>query len=257
MAETRFCPQCGAAKAGEARFCSSCGLSFDVAERPMSFSEKYRGTPFAQPVEPPPPPQPRSSLPLVGIGVMVLLIVAGVAIALAATGRLGAPGIGAVLPTPTSTPVPRPTETLNLSTPRPDESEGYNLTAAIGEAVPLQRADDGTELGTVTVLSVKRYRTHDYAEARKGHTYVGVKVRYVAKAGFSYNPFDWVAHDADGTQYEYDGFADLEPELDSGTLASGRKREGWISFEIPLAVAHLWIDYQNADGSVVFSVKLY
>lgn len=128
--------------------------------------------------------------------------------------------------------------------------------ASVGEAVPLQDGS-GNDLGDVTVLEGKKYsKVGDYLTADPGRVFVGARVRYVARSEFSYNLFDWVAHDDKGTQYEPSGYA-LSPELGSGTLAAGRKVEGWVSFDVPKTTGHIWVDYQTYDGTVIFSVSLF
>jgi hypothetical protein len=149
-----------------------------------------------------------------------------------------------------------PTENTTEETfSEPPAGEGLNLTAALEEKVSIQTSS-GEALGTVAVIKSKKYSSQDYQTPDKGNIYLGVYVRYDATSGFNDNPFDWVAHDAAGTQFEYEG-VNLSPQLGSGTLAAGRHKEGWISFQVPKNAAHLWVDYQNSDGSVIFTVKLY
>jgi hypothetical protein len=172
-----------------------------------------------------------------------------------------APTGGSAVTQPTPTPLTNPpaAAATDDATPEtfsePPVGNGLNLTAAVGEKVPIQTSS-GESLGTVAVIKSKKYSTLDYQTPDKGNIYLGVYVRYDATSGFNYNPFDWVAHDAAGAQFEYEG-VNLSPELGSGTLAAGRHKEGWISFQVPKGAAHIWVDYQNSDGSVIFTVKLY
>lgn len=131
-----------------------------------------------------------------------------------------------------------------------------DTTAALNEAVPIVTLSDGSDLGTVTVVKSKKYASLSYSTASTGNTFVGVYVRYLAAASFTYGSFDWAAHDPAGNQYEA-AFVDIDPALGSGTLAAKRKREGWISFEVPKKAAHLWADFKSYGGAVIFSVRVY
>jgi hypothetical protein len=33
--------------------------------------------------------------------------------------------------------------------------------------------------------------------------------------------------------------------------------EGWVTFEVPKASSHVWADYKNYNGDVIFSVQLF
>ncbi len=128
--------------------------------------------------------------------------------------------------------------------------------AAMGEAVSLQDGS-GADLGDVTVAQAKKVsKLADYISADKGRVFAEAQVRYVARSQFSYNLYDWVAHDDAGTQYQPYGYFG-KGSLESGTLATGRSVQGWVAFDIPKTSAHLWLDYQTYDGTVVFSVKLF
>lgn len=127
--------------------------------------------------------------------------------------------------------------------------------ARIGEGVPIVDGD-GADLGTVTVTDSGRYtKVGQYLEADAGVVWIGAKIRYDAVANYDYNLFDWVAHDGEGNQYQPSGVA-RSPELGAGTLAAGRRAEGWVSFEVPRDVTQLWADYTTYDGTVIFSVPL-
>jgi hypothetical protein len=128
--------------------------------------------------------------------------------------------------------------------------------AAMGEAVSLQDGS-GSDLGDVTVAQEKKVsKLADYVTADKGRVFAEAQVKYAARAEFSYNLYDWVAHDDAGTQYEPYGYFG-KGSLESGTLATGRSVQGWVAFDIPKNTAHLWLDYQTYDGTVIFSVKLF
>ena len=160
---------------------------------------------------------------------------------------------GAATVAPRATPAPTPVVEVVPEdfTPPPEE-----IAAKLGEAVPLINTETGDDLGTVTVIAGKRYTKTGYFVADKGRAWIGVKVRYAAVDPFDYSMFDWVAHDGDGNQYQLGGFA-LSPELMGGTLAKGRKVDGWIAFEVPAGTKALWADYAPGGGAVIFSVKVY
>jgi hypothetical protein len=206
----------------------------------------------------PPVARERTSPVLIVAVVLTGLLALGVVGYALSRGSPNPPGAASAtnpaLPTATPTDSTGATDEPIASLPAP--GGGLNGTAALGEKVDLQNTSSGVDLGTVEVIKSKKYTSYNYSTADKGKTYVGVDVRYDAVSGFDYSPLDWVAHDSSGAQYTWDG-TDLNPSLDSGTLAAGRHREGWTSFQVPKSTAHLWIDYENSNGTVVFTVKLY
>jgi len=128
--------------------------------------------------------------------------------------------------------------------------------ARMGEAVSLQDGS-GADLGDVTVAQAKKVsKLADYVTADKGRVFAEAQVRYTARAEFSYNLYDWVVHDEAGTQYQPYGYVG-QGSLGSGTLATGRSVQGWVAFDVPKSTAHLWLDYQTYNGTVVFSVPLF
>ncbi len=236
------CPRCQAPRPDGAVFCPSCGFNF-AGE---SFSQRYGVAPVAAPAA----VASRRSGPRLAIVALVVLVV-GVAVAVVILMNQK------VSTFPLATATDRPaTFTPATEAPAPTfEAPAEEYMAGIGEAVPIIRVDDGSDLGTVAVLDGRRYtKVGAYLVADKGRAWIGAKVRYVAKAEFDYNLFDWVAHDADGNQYEPSGFP-LDPELSGGTLAKGRKVVGWVPFEVPAAVKVLWVDYAPG-GAVIFTVQV-
>lgn len=149
---------------------------------------------------------------------------------------------------PTSAPA------VDVSTPAPDQPT--NNTAKLGEGVPIISTADSADLGTITVLASKKYpKGYDYQTPTSGRIFLAVEVRYAAVAPMSYNPLDWIVRDANGNQFEADAWIPAS-FIDSGDLGAGRKKTGWIGFEVP-KTGHFWIDYINSDGSTIFTVKLY
>lgn len=245
-----FCPNCGTKTTG-ARFCPACGRPTGVAVTDSgdaaAIPERKRGWGVAELVL-----VLLIVAALVGGGLLILRgnvdrILADVAGAIpdaSGTGRSSAA---------TSRPTPRPTPRVTPTAPHPVPAGEY--AAALGEAVPLVDTA-GSELGDVIVHEARAYtEASEFLTADPGRMFVGARVEYVARAEFSYNPFDWVAHDDAGRQYEPSGFA-LDPELGAGTLARGRRTSGWVSFDVPQSNKALWIDYQTYDGEVIFSVRM-
>jgi hypothetical protein len=275
-----FCPQCGTARVGALRFCRKCAFDYDSLppsdSRPAPAVETSNASQSVASAVPmpanPPSPRPaiksRRSIAPAEIIVVLLIIAAigGGAYVLTSRGSPDQPaGIGAV--GSTSSRPPSVTYPLASATDVPDLPSFGNSTDTeppVGEAPPTfplgyrtTITSNDEELGHVTVLAAKKLtKLSTYEVADSGKIFAAVHVRYEATASFSYNPYDWVAHDQDNRQYEVDSFGP-EPALDSGDLSAGRKTDGWFAFQVPKATKHLWADYQNSDGSLVFSVPLY
>lgn len=178
-----------------------------------------------------------------------------IALVLAAVAAAAGCDAAALDPEPTVRPTPRYTVPPATEEPVFTAPPG-EVTLALREKMPIILLDDGSDLGTVAVLAGKRYRkVGEYWTADKGKAWIGAKVQYVAVAPFDYNLFDWVAHDSEGNQYQASGMP-LDPQLQAGTLANGRKATGWVAFEVPSGLKALWVDYAPG-GSVIFTVKVY
>jgi hypothetical protein len=109
-------------------------------------------------------------------------------------------------------------------------------------------------LGKVTVLEAGEPAEILGLPPAEGNRHVAVKVRYEAAAPWTYTLFDWALHDSQDRQYEPTGIAP-DPALSGGTLAPGKKAEGWVAFEVPES-AKVWFDLQSSDGTIIFSVPL-
>jgi hypothetical protein len=237
------CPHCSHPIAADARFCPNCGgrLTTEPIPTPVIAA----------------PPVTRSGLRPLEVLLVLLIVAALGAFGWIATHNGKPQPIAAVLPTSTlTTRVPELVfSTPPPVTPPPDTALPGDTVFELGQAVTISNSTG--VLGTITVITSKRYTSLDeFQVAGKGKLWVGVELRYAATAPMSYSPFSWAAHDAAGSQYEYVA-RDVDPSLDSGDLGAGRNRTGWISFEVPKTTAHLWVDYKNYDGSVIFTVKLY
>ncbi len=237
---TYQCPHCSRPIVGTEAFCPHCGGR-------LSMGRVEPSSPVAAPAIAT-TPQRGGSRALIIVGLVIALaVLVGVGFQMLrqqAADILGS--VSSAIPTVRATLRPAASVIVPL-----DEYQ-----AAMGEAVSLQDGS-GADLGDVSVLSGKKYsKVGDYLTAEPGRIFAGAKVRYVARSEFSYNLFDWVAHDDEGNQYQQSGYS-LEPSLNSGTLAAGRKVEGWVSFDVPKSTEHLWVDYQTFDGTVIFSVPLF
>lgn len=79
--------------------------------------------------------------------------------------------------------------------------------------------------------------------------YVALLVLYRAtQDGASYNPFNWSMVDLDGFAYDQTFFGEKPALSSSNDLPSGRKAQGWITFEVPKAVHELEVIESQFGG---------
>lgn len=156
--------------------------------------------------------------------------------------------LDAVASQPTFT-TPRPATARPVTPPPQDAS-----TARIGEAIDLVDTN-GDDLGTVTVIKNGKPSELLGSGPTAGYRYIAALVNYTARVSWSYNLFDWAAHDTRQFQYEPLAYAP-NPGLSYGTLAAGRQVEGWVAFEVPEDVREVWLDFQTYDGEVIFTVQI-
>lgn len=259
------------------------GPSTGLPSEPPPRTPTPSGAPMLTPRTPPPavsfaqrPPAPAPAIDAATMAalakrehertspLLVLAVILTGVLALVVVGYAVAQGPGQGLlaglsptPTPTASPTPTPVPVVVYTpAPRTAPPGGLNNTAVLGEAVDLQNTSTGGDLGSITVVKSKKYTSLNYQTPAKGQVFVAVDVRYDARSAFSYSAGEWVLHDGSGIQYQWTA-NDPSPALNSGTLAAGRHQEGWVGFQVQKAATHLWIDYQNGDGSIVFTVKLY
>lgn len=126
-------------------------------------------------------------------------------------------------------------------------------TAGLGEIVDLVDGD-GADLGSVRVIKNGKPSELLGLTPASGNRYIAALVNYTARAAWSYNLFDWAAHDSRQIQYEPLGLAP-NPALEYGTLSAGRQVEAWVAFEIPATVRDVWLDFRSG-GEVIFTVKI-
>lgn len=136
------------------------------------------------------------------------------------------------------------------TTPRPPADD---TTAGLGEIVDLIDGS-GADLGSVKVIKNGKPSDLLGIPPASGNRYIAALVNYTAQAAWSYNLFDWAAHDSRQIQYQPLGLAP-NPPLAYGTLSAGRQVEAWVAFEIPASVRDVWLDYQPG-GNLIFSVKV-
>jgi hypothetical protein len=144
-----------------------------AGDRPMSYGEKYRGTPWGRPEPPPPPPTPSRGPRVVAIVAVVAIAVAGVGlVALATAPSRSGPGPNG---TPTSPAADRPSSLSPAASPTPTP------TADPGQAVlarfwTLVSAPEATYQMTVkgrTTLDRKTYETFSDTFVVVGDDYSG------------------------------------------------------------------------------------
>lgn len=156
-------------------------------------------------------------------------------------------------PTPTPTPVPTPTPKPTKKpkpTPTPDPFGAHKL----GEAAVIIGYSGS---GGVTVGEVTKRGSCGWISADRGNVLVLIGVGYAAVDGaMFYSSWDWTVHDADGTQWQTT-YVDCTNQLSAGTLTAGRRVTGWVAFEVPKTVKHLWADYSDTLGNTVEVWKLY
>ena len=110
----------------------------------------------------------------------------------------------------------------------------------------------GQVLGTVTVVSAQYPNTVAGKGAGAGVRWLAARVRFEAKSDLSYDPADWSVVDAAGNRYAWAG-VDFKPALGKGTLTSGQKRSGNVTFKVPLT-GTLWLEFSG--GSVDHRVEM-
>jgi uncharacterized membrane protein len=177
------------------------------------------------------------------------LLTAGVAAAMAPL--IVSPPRTAVVPDqfggtpPPSTPAsPQPSTEPSV----PDVPNGDPPIIQVGASIPI--VDGPAALGSVAVLQ------HRTEKAATGGTRLLVEVRYGAEQAFEVRPEAWVASSIDGDLGAGQPAA-IDPALRPGTLAAGETVTGWVEFDVPAGATDLFLDYNDPDGTTVFSVALF
>lgn len=148
-----------------------------------------------------------------------------------------------------SSVAPAPTSSAAASSAPPSNQGKPGQTAHLG-------FDDGTKVD-VTVESVADKTTGigSLAQAPQfGHFAVADVLIVNVTGSYDYNPLDFGFQEPDATTYNADGgnaiFAGFEPALHSGTLTTGQKIRGLITFDVK-DVAGGFV--QVGDGSKVLA----
>jgi hypothetical protein len=87
----------------------------------------------------------------------------------------------------------------------------------------------------IAITEVKNYTSsNQYIKPDDGYRFLAimVEVENTSEGSASYNSWYFSLKNKDGVEYD-SGYADIEPDLNSGTLQLGKKAKGYIVFEVP------------------------
>ena len=97
----------------------------------------------------------------------------------------------------------------------------------------------------VTVEKVEQWGGMEFLEPEPGNAYVTVFVDVTATKKTFVNLLGLEVQAADGTTYSATPFGAREPQISVNWIAKGKSRSGWLTFEVPRAVATnltlLWV----------------
>ena len=120
--------------------------------------------------------------------------------------------------------------------------------SAEASAMPAKEAGVGDTLSrddlklTLVKADWKPDISDSFYQPGEGQKYVSFLVRYEAlEDGAEYNIIFWDAIDKAGTRYEAEVLGQIEPDLTVGQLASGKKVQGWVTYEVPQDVNQLQV----------------
>ncbi len=137
-------------------------------------------------------------------------------------------------------------------------STNINTGEKVGE-IDINDNDDQDDTGTNTEPSAKTYKqseavkvddvqislsevknytsSNQYIKPDDGYRFLAimVNVENTSEGPASYNSWYFSLKNEDGVEYD-SGYADIEPDLNSGTLQPGKKAKGYIVFEVPTSV---------------------
>jgi hypothetical protein len=233
------CPTCRVPRPNGARYCAQCGAAFD----PIGGSTAPTG--------------PVSRLAAAALAVSVAGAAIGVAVVLERPGRVDVGSVPRASVTASASPAPvAATPELAGDPPAPTiVPTPVDRIALLGEQVAIFD-ETGDRLGWVRVTEAARYTSLRGLDAPSRWMWVGARMEYTADAGLGYADLDWIARDGAGTRYETTVFA-RDPILGLGVLGPGESAAGWVAFEVPNGVGHLWAAFVNLDGGIVFGVPLF
>lgn len=178
---------------------------------------------------------------------VILVIVAFVAAAVLLANVLHIGGSGASPSAIAASSSPSVTVGPSGSTaPSPSRlaSPSTGASAALGQ--PVDVVVGGHVVGTVSVISVQYPTTVAGKGAGFGFRWLAVKIRYEAKSELTYDPANWAVVDVSGNSYAWAG-VDFKPALAKGTLKTGAKRTGNVTFKVPTTAA-LWAVFSGGTG---------
>ena len=117
-----------------------------------------------------------------------------------------------------------------------EESDGATETA------PVATPTDQIPIGSTVRFEGSSYIVHEvrdpvppgYSGVDEGNRFVAVDVTQISvEDGVRFSYLDFSVQDADGYVYSHDRGADINPDFGYGSLASGQRVRGWVSFQIP------------------------
>lgn len=188
----------------------------------------------------------RGDLSGLNAALFVLLVIAAfiaAAYLLATIAHLGAssatPTPSAAVPSASSQPAHSP-PSVSPSLPASPSAEP---PAVIRQPVNVVVA--GRVVGTVSLMQVDSPKTVNGRKPTSGTRWLAARVRYAAAANMAYDSTDWSVQDAAGTPYPWAG-ADFKPALGKGSLTSGQKWNGYVTFDVP-AQGTLWLVFTGGE----------
>jgi len=212
---------------------------------------------WGQPSPQPPKPKRQFTVTKIAIGVaagIALFIIGSIVLiaVLLSSGSTSGKHATAAAPVATEFTPPPSAPPADSTPPASVEEVPTNepANAAIGDTVTI--TEDGSEAATVTVKSMKSYRSAvgEFGEDPVHGRFVVVTVELnrpmsMGSGSFDYSEADWYVRSEDGSRYDQtDGNAlmnEFGQLLDSGTLHPGDHVKGLIAFDVPKG--HGWLVY--------------
>lgn len=138
---------------------------------------------------------------------------------------------------------------------KPAPAQEQSATPAASQSagqVPLHKLGQTADAGAyrLTVRSIRTCVTEPYFLPRPGNIKLGVSVAIENSSPqvLPVNPFYARLSDAKGSVY-YFTLAGCEPILDSTRLDPGEKVEGWLTFEVPVALRKVELAYRQLQAN--------
>jgi hypothetical protein len=120
-----------------------------------------------------------------------------------------------------------------------------NISGQVGTALAL----NGVTV-TVVTADLNAKSGNQYITPKSGNRYVAVQVLYenTGSDPYHYNPFDWKLTDSAGFSYDTT-FAEIGPELHSGTIQAGERARGYMTYEVPTSATGLKLKLTSGDDT--------